>query len=105
MTNLFKKINFKKLGFFSFLTFLIFTPILIKIRVAEDVYVEPLAPLLGLGFLLIILSQKREVDGWWKTIKRIVLPNRLSVLYFLLIGVLYASFIYGYTLTGIFSRD
>lgn len=61
---------------------------------------EPLAPLLGFGLLLILLSQKRRVGGWWKAIKQVVLPNRLTVLYFLLITVLLVSFFYGYFLTG-----
>ena len=103
MKNLLKIINTEKLGIFSFLVFLVFTPLLIKIRVVEDVYVEPLVPLLGLGLFFILLSQKRKMGGWWKTTKQIVLPNRLAILYFLLITVLLASFVYGYLLTGIFS--
>lgn len=103
MMNLLKKLNLEKLGIFSFLAFFIFTPVLVKLKVGEGIYVEPLVPLLGLGLLLILLFQKRRVGDWWKAIKQVVLPNRLTVLYFLLIAFLFASFIYGYFLTGVFS--
>jgi len=107
MTNLLKKINLEKLGIFSFLLFFLFTPLLPKIQIAAGVYVEPLAPFLGLGLVLILFSFWRsgKRGKLWEKAKNLLLPNRLSFLYFLLIAFLLGSFVYGYFLTGIFSGD
>ena len=115
MTNLLKQVNLvrprrtspwlEKLGIFYFLAFFIFTPLLPKIQVAAGVYVEPLAPFLGLGMVLIILSFWRS-GRWvkfWEKAKNLLLPNRLSFLYLLLIAFLLGSFVYGFFLTGNFS--
>ena len=102
---MFRKITTEKLGIFLFLIFFLFTPLLIKVRVAEGIYVEPLMPLLvlGLGFLISRHFRAGSFKMFWLEAKRIIFPNRLSVFYFLLIGLLFVSFFYGYVITGFFN--
>src|SRR3990172_4971250 len=105
MKNLIKKINLEKLGVFSFLIFFLFTPLLIKIRVTEGVYVEPLMPLLviGLGLILSKHLGTGSLKRFWLEAKKIIFPNYLAIFYFLLIGLLLSSFFYGYAITGFFN--
>lgn len=95
----------EKLGIFSFLLFFLFTPLLVKIRVAEGVYVEPLMPLLvlGLGFILSKHLGAGSFKRFWLEARRIIFPNWLAIFYFLLIGLLFCSFFYGYSITGFFN--
>ena len=100
MTRLLQKLNPKKLGVFSFLLFFLFTPLLVKLRVAGDVYVEPLLPFLALGVLLILGSLKRK-RGFLRRAGAFLFPNNLSILYSFLILLLLISYFYGWALTGI----
>src|SRR3972149_8579405 len=100
MTRLLQKLNPKKLGVFSFLLFFLFTPLLVKLRVAGDVYVEPLLPFLALGVLLILGSLKRK-RGFLRRAGAFLFPNNLSILYSFLILLLLISYFYGWGLKGI----
>src|SRR3989304_1667679 len=71
MTKLLQKINLKKWGILSFLVFFIFTPILVKVKIWDEIYVEPLMPLLVLSFVLIISS-------FFKKIGRVALSPELK---------------------------
>src|SRR3990172_7518743 len=104
MKNLIKKINLEKLGIFSFLLFFLFTPLLVKVRVAEGVYVEPLLPFLAAAvgfFLLSFYRSGRPV--FLERVKGLFLPSSLAALYLVFIAFLLMSFGYGYVATGFFS--
>src|SRR3990172_1334971 len=103
MKNLLKKVTAEKIGVFSFLLFLVLSPVILKIKIWEDIYVEPLIPFLILGAGFLVFQQNKRVKDIWKSIKQIILPNRLAFLYFSLMAVLFLTFVYGYFLTGIFS--
>lgn len=99
-----EKVGVGGVGAFSSLLFFIFTPLLPKVRVWEGVYVEPLLVLLVLGLFLVVLGlwKKGSLNSLFGKIKRLILPNRLALFYFLLIAALLASFVYGYFLTRFF---
>jgi len=103
MKNWLKKVTLEKIGVFSFLLFLVLTPVILKIKIWEDIYVEPLLPFLILGTGFLVFHQNKRLKDIWKSIKQIILPNRLAFLYFSLMLVLLLTFVYGYFLTGIFS--
>ena len=107
MTNLLQKINFKKWGVLSFLIFFIFTPILVKVRIWDGVYIEPFMPLLVLGFVLIIFSFFKKVGrlALSPELKSFLLPNKIVSSYYLLMAVLFVSYFYGWALTGNPSSD
>ena len=98
-----KKLTLEKFGIFSFLLFFILTPVLLKFKIIEGVYVEPFLPFLILGTGSLIWVRWKEFRNIWLAIKQVLFPNRLAAFYFVLMGVLFLSFIYGYFLTGIFS--
>jgi len=104
MKNLIKKINLEKLGIFSFLLFFLFTPLLVKVRVAEGVYVEPLLPFLAAAVGFFLLSFYRSGRSTFlERVKGMFLPNGLAALYLVFIAFLLMSFGYGYVATGFFS--
>ena len=104
MKNWLEKINLEKLGIFSFLLFFLFTPLLVKVRVAEGVYVEPLLPFLaaGVGFLL-LNAYRSGRSRFLERVRELFLPNGLAALYFVFVLFLLMSFGYGYVATGFFS--
>jgi len=115
MTKILKQVNLvrpgrvgvwlEKLGIFSFLLFFLLTPLLIKLKVADGVYVEPLLPFLALGAALILCSMRGRsgLKGFLRRAADFLFPNTLSVLYPFLILLLLISYFYGWALTGLSS--
>ena len=87
-----KKLTLEKFGIFSFLLFFILTPVLLKFKIIEGVYVEPFLPFLILGTGSLIWVRWREFRNIWSAIKQVLFPNRLAAFYFVLMGVLFLSF-------------
>lgn len=94
------KITWERVGILSFLLFFLLTPLTLKIRVGEGIFVEPLIPFLPLSALFLVLGSKGNL---WHRLKAVVFPNRLVILLYLLLLILFLSFFYGWALTGIFS--
>src|SRR3990172_9168595 len=95
--NLFKKISLEKLGIFSFLVFFLFTPLFIKVQVADGVYVEPLLPFLAFGVVSIILSLWKKFGSrkFLVEVRNFIFPNSISIFYSFLMLIIFISYFYG----------
>ncbi|NIT04312.1 glycosyltransferase [Candidatus Saccharibacteria bacterium] len=101
------KTRLEKLAVFFFLIFFILSPLTYKLQIRggvyqEGIYVEPLIIFLLLSVALFIWGiWKGGRRKFWVRLKEFLIPHPVAFLFYLLIAVLLASYLYGIALTGL----
>lgn len=101
MTPLNKSIKF--IAVWAFIIFFVASPVLFKIKLSSNIFIEPLIPLLILAIVLVIWNQvyKKTFRVALKEIKVYITRNKIVKLYIFLMALLIVSYAYGYFLTQI----